>query len=146
MTDDLRPASIELTLPLEVSSVHRACVSVLDWIGNDAPAPRIRTTIELVIEEVVMNIVRHAFDDPGGRHFTLRASRNGPWIRLQFEDTGRAFDPTTAPVRDAPVAIESAVPGGLGLPLLRLRTHAMHYERKDGRNLLSVTIALHPQP
>ncbi len=142
MTDERHPASIELTLPLEVTSVHRACSSVLDWIGEAALAPRIRTTIELVIEEVVMNIFRHAFDDPSGHHFTMRASLSGPLLCLQFKDTGRAFDPTTAAVRPASVELETAVPGGLGLPLLRRRTQSMQYERQDGRNLLSLTIAL----
>lgn len=146
MTDGRDSAGVELTLPLDVTSVRGACAAVLDRVGEAVPDPRTRSTIELVIEEAVMNIVRHAFDDPVGHHFTLKAAISGPLLQLRFEDAGRPFDPTTAPVRAPTAELESAMPGGLGLPLLRRRTISMNYVRQDGRNLLSVEIALRRAP
>ncbi len=141
--DGDRPSDgIDLMLPLDIASVRAACEAVLSVADPTALTLRDRTTIELVTEEVVMNIVRHAFDDPAGHRFRLQAAREGRLLTMRFTDAGRPFDPTTAPVRTAAASLELTEPGGLGLPLLRRRTRSMHYERESGQNVLTLTMTL----
>ncbi len=143
-TDGRTSSAVEVALPLHAASAQGACAWVMDFLGDHPLDARVRFNIELVIEEVVLNIVRHAFDDPADQHFTLTASLDGPLLRLRFVDVGRPFDPTTASVRQLAGDLESAEPGGLGLPLLRRRADSMQYKRLGDANVLTVAIGLSP--
>jgi serine/threonine-protein kinase RsbW len=138
----LRPQALELRLPVAVESVEHLRQAVWHWLGDTVLPPRVATTMELVVEEVVMNLVMHAFDDPQGHSFGLRVERVDDELRFAFDDDGRDFDPAApGPGRDALSPGETR-PGGLGLPLLRKRTRWMRHARRDGRNMLSIGIAL----
>lgn len=131
------PPELELELSVAAESVEPARQAVLHWLDGEALSARVLTTIELVIEEVVMNLALHAFDDPRGEHFRLRVRRDGDELQLSFEDRGRDFDPgAPAPARD------DTRPGGLGLPLLRKRVRWMRHTRRDGHNLLTLAVGL----
>jgi anti-sigma regulatory factor (Ser/Thr protein kinase) len=62
-------------------------------------------------------------------------------IVLRFEDDGIAFDPLQAPEPNTPSSIDEAVPGGLGIKLLRGHCRSAHYRRLGDRNVLTVGIS-----
>lgn len=139
---DVPRQALELELPVAVASVEQARLAVHRWLGDEALSAHVLTTLELVIEEVVMNLVLHAFDDARGQHFRLMVQALGDELRLDFEDEGRDFDPTATPSVRAAVSREEVRPGGLGLRLLHKRARWMRHSRCDGRNRLSIAIAL----
>lgn len=137
---------LKLRLPAHEASVEQARLAVLAWLGDVGLTPRVRTSVEVVIEEVVMNLARHAYANTAGQTFLLLASRQGEELLLQFIDTGRAFDPAAAEPPALPASIADAQPGGLGLTLLKRRTRSMRHERRDGVNWLNLTVALGSDP
>ena len=57
-----------------------------------------------------------------------------------LEDDGHEFNPLAAPEPDVHLPAEQRVPGGLGIHLIRSLAERLHYERRDGRNRLTVKI------
>lgn len=125
--------------PAGLSEVQPALREYLEAAGI---AGAIMDRAELLVEEVVMNVFMHGFDDPGDATVELRASVGGQSCTLVFEDAGRPFDPTAAALPSTPATLEEAEIGGLGLVLLRKLATGLSYERlADGRNRLRLLLA-----
>ena len=133
-------ASLHLTLlnvPAAAESARRA---VLRFLAPHAVAPAALFNVELVLEEAVMNLVRHAFERPACAAIEVTVSISKDVITLHVEDEGIAFDPRQAPAPPRPDSLADAAPGGLGLMLVRKRARSLHYERKGSRNCLTITV------
>jgi serine/threonine-protein kinase RsbW len=103
---------------------------------------RVRYNTELIFEEVVSNVIRHARPDGGTYQIEVSLACSRETIVLTFVDDGPPFDPLRQSARPVPAAVEETQVGGWGLRLVRERSAAMQYERTaDGRNRLTVTIA-----
>lgn len=101
-------------------------------------ATHARANAELVFEEVISNVIRHA----GAHQIEVSLARQAEAIVLTFEDDGEPFDPLQRPTPVPPTSIEEAPLGGLGLLLLRKASTQLRYERIAGHtNRLTVTIA-----
>lgn len=135
---------LRLSLPNERAALEPTRLAVADFLAAYAPSEALRYQVELVIEEMLMNVIWHAFDDAVPHRIGLALRVEPAQVVLDFDDDGVAFDPLRAPLPEPPVAIEAAVPGGLGLLLVRRMARAMTYERRDGRNRLTVTLARDP--
>lgn len=59
---------------------------------------------------------------------------------LTLEDDGIEFDPLQFPRPDLKKPLEERSPGGLGIYMVRELMDEVFYERKDGRNRLSMTV------
>ncbi len=107
-----------------------------------ADAPRaLVLNAELVLEEMLANVVRHAGLPPEAQiRVELLLLDEG--VRITIEDTGPAFDPLAAPSRPPPESLAGTDPGGMGLKLIRRMTAAREYRRTiEGRNRFSVVVA-----
>lgn len=132
---------MRLQLPVETASVERARRAVHEFLAPHALTPQQAYAVEVVLEEVLMNIVMHAFPEPEGHGIELVVSIDDEQVVLRFEDDGIPFDPlsTDAPLR--PASIEQAEPGGLGLMFVRERARSLVYERRDEHNVLTVAVS-----
>ena len=132
---------LRLQLPSELPSVERARQSVGAFLRDLSLSPRARYAVELILEEMIMNAVMHAHREPGRHVLDLTVSVQRDQIVLRFEDDGVEFDPLRAPERQRPASIEDASPGGLGLQLVRTSARHIGYERRAGRNVVTITVA-----
>ncbi len=114
---------------------------MLDHLAPAQLPPTTIYRIELVLEEVLMNIVWHAYGEEPGRTMSVQARHEGPAVTLTFEDQGRAFDPTLAPDPALPSRLDEANVGGLGLLLVRKFAREIAYERRAGTNRLEIVLA-----
>ena len=101
--------------------------------------------LELGIEEVLVNIIDYAYDDPGC--IWIRARREEAFFRLDFADYGRTFDPLAADMRHAEdVPLESREEGGFGIFLVKKNFDKVQYAYEDFRgkkaNQLSLWLKL----
>jgi anti-sigma regulatory factor (Ser/Thr protein kinase) len=112
------------------------------WLDSAAaaravPAPIVQK-MQVALEEAVMNVAMHAYGPGGDGAIAIRLLAQDDAVALVIEDTGPAFDPTTAVARAAPLSLEDARPGGLGLKLLRHFCPDIEYQRVDDRNCLTL--------
>jgi serine/threonine-protein kinase RsbW len=94
--------------------------------------------IQLCLEEAVANIIMHgsAKDDRG--EIAIELERNGGTLVARIEDTGWHFDPTQVPPPPPASSLEDAKVGDFGIRLMRSFATGMNYERRDGRNRLTL--------
>lgn len=94
----------------------------------------------LAIEEMVTNILNYGYDDTMVHEILLRVEVLPQRLLLMIEDDGHEFNPLNAPEPDVNLPIERRTPGGLGIHLVRKLADEMRYERRDGRNRLTIAI------
>ena len=98
----------------------------------DSPKPAI------VMDEIVSNIVRCS----GASGFTIRLdSAEDGGIRMVFADDGTPFDPTRdVETPNVGAAVEDRQIGGLGIFMVKKMSKSAVYERRDGKNVLTVLL------
>ena len=133
--------SATLTLPASLDALAR----LSEWIQAVAHAhdlsDRCTFRLELVLDEAVTNIVQHAEAANCDLVITVELRCAGERVLAIIEDTGRPFDPTTAPAHTQPQSLDDARVGGLGIHLIRSYTEDLEYRRVDQRNQLRMTVA-----
>jgi len=99
----------------------------------------------LIAEELFLNSVLHGYGGDSDAEVRLALTKPNPGeLELVVEDSAKAFDPFTATAK--PVT-ESSDPGarpvgGLGLVMVSGLTSRRRYERRDGRNVITVALPL----
>lgn len=135
-------APLRLHLANERAALEPARLAVLAFLAPFSPSPRTVYAIELVLEEVLTNEIKYAFDDHAEHPIELTVRLEPDAVVLRFEDGGVAFDPLQASAPQAPTSVDDAPVGGLGLVLVRSFATSASYERRDGRNCLTIGVAL----
>ena len=93
-------------------------------------------TLNLVLEELFANVVRHGHDDGREHEVEFRLSVVDGDVHIEAEDDGREFNPLEAPPPDFDVPIQDRQPGGLGIHLVRSFVDRMDHVRSNGKNIL----------
>lgn len=132
-----------LKLPATFAAHARAAGELRRLLAGRGVGGKPRYNAELVFEEVVSNIIRHACSDHAqcAIEVALRFEDNA--IVMSFQDNGPPFDPRAYELPRMPRSFESARDGGLGLLLVNQSSQRIEYEwTRQNKNHLTVTIAL----
>jgi len=111
----------------------------LDGAIGELPAP-LRNDMHVALEEVVMNVAFHAYAPEQEGEVAIALTLAPEEAVLVVEDEGQEFNPVSAPPGKPEGRQEE--PGGLGLVLLRHHCRALEYERRAGRNRLTLRFAI----
>lgn len=98
--------------------------------------------LELIIEEILMNLSKHAYPQnaTGEMVLTYSIPADGQ-LRLEVADQGREFDPLSASPPDLTLDLAGRPVGGLGIFLIRSFADSLSYRREDGWNRLTFAIS-----
>jgi sigma-B regulation protein RsbU (phosphoserine phosphatase) len=128
------------SLPARIESMpafHAAAACCANMLGF--PQERM-ADIELAVEEVLANIISHAYQASKGT-IELRCSCDDRRLVLQFIDGGIPFDVTAAPVPKLPSDISRRDIGGLGIHLVKQLMDEVTYRRENERNILTLSVS-----
>ena len=108
------------------------------WLADRNSPPAADYLANLAIEELVTNCIKHGYDDKGEHiiEITLKLSANE--LVLTVTDDGHWFNPLELPEPDTHLPVEDRPIGGLGIHLLRKMSDRMAYERKGGKNQITL--------
>lgn len=125
--------AFELALGNTIDSVETARAALEQLFAAHAlPAGAVHR-LEVVLEELVSNVIRHGFTPGSNQSIHLRCSIMAGLVTFVLEDDGTPFDPLQAPEPRPFDRIETAALGGLGLALVRKLAASFRYERADPR-------------
>ena len=127
-----------LRLPAELESLERFRAYVTEKASENGLDESLLPKIELVVEEVLTNLVNHAYKGRGGEAEVACFPRPDGCFCLQLTDWGPAFDPLKQAVPDTSAPLEERQIGGLGIHLVKKMAHHLEYRREDGKNILAV--------
>ena len=135
----LSPDAWSATFPVALASVEQARLALETYLRGFAIGDRVLNRIEVVLEEVVSNVVRHGH---GADRITLQAECTGGVLHLSVGDNGPAFDPLAAADPAPFTTLGEATIGGQGIPLIKRLTQSAHYARDGAFNRLDLAFAL----
>ena len=129
----------ELVLEATVENLDVANAFIEEMLAPVECSPQKRFQLDLVVEEIFVNIANYAYGDETGQ-VVLRVSlqQTPPKMKLVFMDEGVAYDPLAKDEPDVTLPMEERDIGGLGIFLVKKNVEDIHYERKDGKNILTI--------
>ncbi|MEP6768002.1 MAG: ATP-binding protein [Acidobacteriota bacterium] len=130
--------SLRLRLPATEAGRTRAAERFEKFADDRGLPKRVRSEVLVILDEILANIGRHAWRRPAGRRIGFSASIEGGFLELRFTDDGRAFDVLARPDPDTSAPLERRPIGGVGILIVKKLTDAQHYERRRGRNRLTL--------
>lgn len=134
------PSELRLTLQNDLQEIRRLSEAVVGFLDSHAVTPQVVYAVRLVVEEIVVNVIKHAFDDGQTNEIVVSLAVDAAYVVIRVEDDGRPFDPTAVEEPDLRQIVERRRVGGIGIHMARLVSHSMKYDRKDDRNLLEVRV------
>jgi anti-sigma regulatory factor (Ser/Thr protein kinase) len=96
--------------------------------------------VNLILEEILMNIIRHGYDDEDSHEIEVQIELEEDEVALTVIDDGKEFNPLTIPGPDRSKSAMDRLEEGLGLQFVRHMRNAMEYRREGDKNILSIWI------
>lgn len=134
-------APVSFFIPNSIAGLKEGSHELSRWLTETGVARSVEDKAHLVFDEIVSNIIRHAYPDGREHPIAVSFALSSPTLTLAFEDGGIPFDPCRAPTPPKAGTLADAPVGGRGLLLVRNAAKNLAYERTaSGRNRLTVTL------
>jgi serine/threonine-protein kinase RsbW len=120
-------------------------VTYLDQLGEEwGLSEALVSSLNLVLEEALSNIILYGFDDELLHNITLYFSRIGNELLISIVDDGHFYDPTQKADPDITLPVEDRPVGGLGIFLIKRIMDKVEYQRKENKNILILKKNIEP--
>jgi anti-sigma regulatory factor (Ser/Thr protein kinase) len=96
------------------------------------------TDINICLDELFTNIVSYGFDDDQEHKIRFTINLDNNVLIFKIEDDGVPFNPLKKKDPEFPADIMDARIGGLGIHIVRKLMDDIRYQRKRGRNSLTM--------
>ena len=139
---------LELFAPHDAGELWRASEWLKEQGAHQAVPPVQLDRLDLFLNEALANVLDHG--GPGALaspidlsiRFSQQPACNEATVTIT--DGGSPFNPLKHAPAPAPRSLDDAVPGGLGIRMIRSLADDMHYAYKDSQNHLVFTIRWQP--
>jgi sigma-B regulation protein RsbU (phosphoserine phosphatase) len=135
-----------MQLQNELSEVQRLHVALGEFCAREGVPEEALGRMRLAMEEVLVNIMRYAFEDAVARPIRVKVTRHPDRLEALIEDTGHAFNPLAVAAPDLTKPLDRRRIGGLGLHLVRSMVDDVDYCRTKVMNHITLTIKLPSAP
>ncbi|MEN6374336.1 MAG: ATP-binding protein [Smithella sp.] len=132
--------SSSVTLPGKIDSLYALISFVISYAGEHGFAGEKISAIELALEEVLVNIIKHAYKEcgiDGAIEIRCRKNDAGSLI-IEIMDYGMPFDIFSVSEPDISADIDERQIGGLGIFFVKKLMDDVHYRRENDRNILTL--------
>ena len=134
--------SLGLSVANDLAELERVAAAVNEFAYRHRFREADRFQVQLCIEEVLMYLVEHGYDDDAAHRIEIDLELNVEVRRLEIRivDDGRQLDLRSHTFQPSADTIEEeSVVDGLGLNLVRTYVDDIVHRRVDGRNHLSLS-------
>ena len=146
MTDEVSPLVVRMKFRSSAMAVRAALAHILVRLQPLGLTAEQLGTVEIVLAEALNNVVEHAYPPQEAQgQIVVECRVDGPALRVQIVDDGRAMPDGTAPEHCA-AADHGELPdlpeGGFGWSLIHQLASGIRYRREADRNVLDLDFAL----
>jgi serine/threonine-protein kinase RsbW len=134
----MHEGSISVRLPIDLREIERLNKLVRQFGDLHEVPSRALYALNLALDEVVTNVVRHGFDDPAGQELLAQVTIDNGELTTVVSDPGRAFNPLEVAPPDLTAPLAERTLGGLGVHLIRSLMDSVEYRRDNGKNVLTM--------
>ncbi|WP_099825768.1 ATP-binding protein [Oceaniglobus indicus] len=138
-----KSVELRLVFPCDKMNVRAALQNTMAGLGAMHLSDDDRSTIELVLAEVLNNVSKHAYRDEPQGLIELHLSQNTSGLRCRVVDRG---DPMPGmhlppgPLPESHCATKDQPEGGFGWYLIHHLSRELNYMRDGNRNMLTFRI------
>ena len=125
----------ELNVSPDKASIKKVTDFVAETLEKWETPAKLATKAQIAADEIYSNIAYYS----GAKTATVSVCYDEEKLKMDFSDDGKPYDPTTAKEPDITLSAEEREIGGLGIFMVKKMAAEIHYENKDGKNLLAVT-------
>ncbi len=133
-------AMLRVSLANDVLEVRRVNTALSDFLAEEGVPGRTIHHVKLVVEELVSNVVRYAYEDKAAHKIGVDVRTEPRRVVVTIEDDGRPFNPNDAPAPELRASLEARRVGGLGIHLVKKLSRELTYARENDRNRVRATI------
>lgn len=125
--------------PRAVGSLPLLVAFVREFFAERPLDPERAFDVDLVLEELFTNMVRHARGGTSEIEVGLAADNGVLTLRLRDEGV-EPWDPAQAPPVDVNRPLDERRPGGLGIHFIRQLTRDLRFEHVDGSTIVTAVL------
>ena len=96
------------------------------------------TDVNICLDELFTNIVSYGFEDDLAHIIRFTMNLANQVLTLSIEDEGIPFNPLEKKAPEVPADLIDVRIGGLGIHIVRKLMDDIHYDRKQGKNKLTM--------
>jgi serine/threonine-protein kinase RsbW len=135
-------ATYSLELRNDLSELRRMSAWIHQTGKRMGLSDALGADLDLCANEAVTNIISYAYEDSARHQISVRIRQVPGRVDLEVEDDGKPFNPLEFPPAPLGSSLEKAPLGGRGIHLIRGLTAECKYERRDGKNILTMVSRL----
>lgn len=129
----------ELTMGAERENIPAIIAFVEQELDQLGCSFRVKTQIDIAIDELYSNIAQYAYDgDCGQVTVRIDAEQDPPAVTISFQDDGKPFNPLDRKDPDVTLSARDRSIGGLGIYMVKKSMDDVRYEYRDGKNTLTI--------
>ncbi len=129
----------ELNIEALIENLDQVLAFVDEEIDKLECSVKIRTQIDIAVEELFVNIAHYAYNpETGPATVRVEVEKDPPAISITFIDHGIPYDPLAKADPDITLSADEREIGGLGIFMVKKSMDSIDYEYKDGQNILHI--------
>ena len=129
-----------ITVPAAAESIDKITEFINTELEKLDCPKKTQKQIDIAADEIFSNIAHYAYESKdGSAEIRLEKGDNPKAVTLTFTDSGIPYNPLEKPDPDVTLSADEREIGGLGIYIVKKTMDEVEYERKDGKNILSVT-------
>lgn len=125
-------------LKSDLSDLKTLCQNLNHFGQGYGLSETFMSEINICLDELFTNIVLYGFKDDLEHIIRFRINLNANALILNIEDNGIPFNPLIKKDSELPADINKANIGGLGIHIVKKLVDDIWYERKRGKNRLTL--------
>jgi serine/threonine-protein kinase RsbW len=129
---------MSMRLRNDMPEIERLAEEVTRFASQHGVPPETAGDLNLALEEVVANVIMHAYPHDGAHEIRVDVTAEKDRIAAEVVDDGVGFDPLQRPEPNVALPLVQRPVGGLGILLARRVMDELHYSREAGRNRLTM--------
>jgi serine/threonine-protein kinase RsbW len=133
-----------ITLRNDLAEIPRLAEFFEAFCAQLGPTSKDVFALHLALEEAVINVINHGYSDGQPHTFTVELAAADRRVTITVTDDAPAYNPLARAEVDITLPIEDRPIGGLGVHLVKKLMDSARYERRDGRNILTLVRSLGP--
>ena len=137
-TPEMARERLELVMVNELAEIGRVLESLDEFAKSNGLDDAIRRPVLLAVDDLLNNVLSYAFEDAATHEISLAVELSGHRLSVTMSDDGTPFNPFGAEVPEISTGLTDPDVGGLGLHLVRTLMDDYRYERRAGRNIVTI--------
>ncbi len=134
------PQTLATSIQNSPSALKKLCTQVSLFLGEQNVSNPLAKKTELIVEELLTNIVNHAYPQKKEDNICISLSVYPQKIIFSVKDQGTPFNPCTHPSPTLNIPIEERPIGGMGIHLVKQNAKTISYKRMNNKNELTVEV------